>query len=424
MMCCPRPTKQVLLSVLVLIVSMPLHITAQYPKRRVPVRKHREPAAGVRFVSGQSTLKIPFELSDNFILLQARVNDSRPLWFIFDTGANSSVINAGLVKELKLETRGKVGGNASGGKIEAELLSGLSLSVPGVTVSNQTIASLPIDIFSPALGKPIGGIIGYDFIKQFVVEVDYAAKVINLYSPATFNRSVSGEILPIKFINRKPFVSAKIKLDGRDAVEGMFMIDTGSDGVMSVNAPFAKTHQFLKFLPAVRQSSSGGAGGISETIMARVETIQLGRLTINNPLIEFSQATQGTDTLSSYAGLLGGEVFRRFTLVVDYPRQRIILEPNAYFSEPVEADMSGLDLMADGEDFKNLVINEVTANSPGAEAGLKEEDELVAVDGRPVSELGLDQVRQMFKQEGKEYLLNIKRGEQTLQISIKLRRLL
>jgi hypothetical protein len=85
MRCYPRPTKQVLLSVLVLIVSMPLHITAQYPKRHVPVQKHREPAPGVRFVSGQSALKIPFELSNNFILLQVRVNDSRPLWFIFDT---------------------------------------------------------------------------------------------------------------------------------------------------------------------------------------------------------------------------------------------------------------------------------------------------------------------------------------------------
>lgn len=82
-------------------------------------------------------------------------------------------------------------------------------------------------------------------------------------------------------------------------------------------------------------------------------------------------------------GDLGGEVFRRFTLVLDYSRQRIILEPNAYLLEPVEADMSGLELMAEGEDLQTLVVNEVAADSPAAAAaGLKEEDELVAVDGR------------------------------------------
>lgn len=425
MMYFPRSNRQVLLlSILVLILSMPLHITAQYPRRGASVRKPQAHAPGVRFASGQSALKIPIEISNNIIILQTQVNDSRPLWFIFDTGANSSVINAGLVKELKLRTGGKVGGTASGGKIEAELISGTSLSVPGVTVFNQTIASLPIDAFSPVFGKPIGGIIGYDFIKQFMVEVDYAAKVMNLYSPASFNRSVTGEVLPVKFINRKPFISAEIKLEGHDAVEGVFMIDTGADGVMSVNAPFVKIHQFLKSLSMVRQSKSGGAGGISESVTARVQNIRVGRFIIRNPLVEFSKATEGTDTLSTYAGLLGGEVFRRFTLILDYSRQRIIFEPNAYLAEPVEADMSGLDLMADGEDLKNLVVNEVAANSPGVEAGLKGEDELVAVDGRPVSEIGLDQIRQKFKQEGKEYSLSIKRGEQTLQVKIKLRRLM
>jgi C-terminal processing protease CtpA/Prc len=84
--------------------------------------------------------------------------------------------------------------------------------------------------------------------------------------------------------------------------------------------------------------------------------------------------------------------------------------------------MSGIELAADGEDFKTLVVNEVAADSPAAEAGLKEEDELVTIDSRPVAEFGLDKIRQMFRQEGKEYLLGIKRGEQTLQVKIKLRR--
>jgi hypothetical protein len=62
-------------------------------------------------------------------------------------------------------------------------------------------------------------------------------------------------------------------------------------------------------------------------------------------------------------------------------------------------------------------------NIPSA-AGLKGEDELVAIDGRPVSEIGSGQFRQLLKQEGKEYSLTVKRGEQALQVRIKLKRLL
>jgi len=415
---------QALLILLALIFLMPLPATAQHIKSGAQVRRPHAPAPSVRFASGQTAFNIPFELSNNIILLRAQVNDSPPLWFIFDTGANTSVINARLVKELKLQAGRKVGGSASGGRIEAELIRGVSLSLPGVAVFNQTIAALPIDAFSQVFGKPLAGIVGYDFIKQFVVEIDYSANMMNLYSPTSYNRRGAAETLPIRFINRKPFVSARIKLEGREAIEGAFMIDTGADAVMSINAPFVKRHQFLNALSSSRRSNSGGAGGTSQAITARVENVQLGRFVINRPLVEFSQATEGTDALSSYAGLLGGEVFRRFTLVLDYPRERIILEPNAYLREPVEADMSGLELMADGEDLKTVVVNEVAAGSPGSAAGLKEEDELVAIDGRPVSEIGLGQIRQLLKHEGNEYSLTVKRGGQALQVKIKLKRLL
>jgi len=88
-------------------------------------RKSQNPVLSFQFASGQSALKIPFELSNNLILVQAQLNDSQPLWFIFDTGANSSIVDAQLVKKLKLRTRGKAQGSASGGAIEAELIPGL-----------------------------------------------------------------------------------------------------------------------------------------------------------------------------------------------------------------------------------------------------------------------------------------------------------
>jgi hypothetical protein len=121
--CLTPTTRMILPSICVLIFSTPLHATAQSPGRGSSVRKHKDPARDVRFSSGQSSLKLPFELSNNFILLQVQVNHSRPLWFVFDTGSSSSIINARLIKELNLQTKGRIRGSATGKAIEAELIS-------------------------------------------------------------------------------------------------------------------------------------------------------------------------------------------------------------------------------------------------------------------------------------------------------------
>src|SRR5262245_1330796 len=108
-------TRVILLCVWVLLFSIPFQTAAQHPRRGTSVRKSQNPPSSFRFASGQIALRIPFELSNNFILLQVQVNDSQPLWFIFDTGASASLIDAQLVKKLNLRTRGKAQGTAGGG---------------------------------------------------------------------------------------------------------------------------------------------------------------------------------------------------------------------------------------------------------------------------------------------------------------------
>ena len=102
----------------------------------------------------------------------------------------------------------------------------------------------------------------------------------------------------------------------------------------------------------------------------------------------------------------------------------MMLEPNAQFSAPFEADMSGLDLATEGEDFSVVVVNEVEKGSPAAEAGIQDEDIITAIDGRPVKEFTVSEIRKMFMQDGKEYLMSLKRGQKELQTKLKLRRLI
>lgn len=399
---------------------------AAHAQRRRRSRATGKPQVSVpksRFDSGQSALKIPFDLLNNLVLLQLRVNNSQPLWFILDTGANSSVIDARVQKNLGLRTKARARGTSSGKAIAAGLISGVSFTLPGVEVSNLTVASLPLDPFAPFMARRISGIIGYDLISQFVVEIDYADRTINLYAPSAYHYTGAGARLPIKFIDKNPFIEVSLTMEGRAPLKGKFAAATGSSGALLLNKPFVVAHRLLQTVIQTTPGNTGGVGGLSRTLVARVKNIRIGRFDIDNPIVSFSQATKGEQASAAYDGVVGGEVLRRFKMILDYSRRQIILEPNAHLPEAVEEDMSGFEFVAEGEDFGTYVINEIIPNSPAAAAGLREEDELTEIDGRRVTELGFEQIRQMFRREGKEHLLSITRGGRKLQVKIKLRRL-
>ena len=110
-----------------------------------------------------------------------------------------------------------------------------------------------------------------------------------------------------------------------------------------------------------------------------------------------------------------------FRLILDYARQRIILEKNAQFDAPYEHDMSGVALSLAGEHFK---IEAVIDGSPAAEAGLQVGDLITQVDGQKASATDLGELRQAFKQAGNTHRLQIKRGDEQCEAALTLRRLI
>jgi S1-C subfamily serine protease len=210
----------------------------------------------------------------------------------------------------------------------------------------------------------------------------------------------------------------------QQSFEGTFEIDTGGDGVMVVSKPFVKAHGLDELITNRRAGNSGGAGGTVGASDGRVAGVRLGKFTLKRPIVTLIQAKAGEQATEKFDGIVGGEFFRRFKLIIDYTRRRVILEPNAHLNDPVEADMSGLELAGEGDDFRQYVVNEVLANSPASEAGFKEEDVLATIDARPASSFTLEQIRALLRREGEEHALTVKRGDETLTFRVKLRRLL
>ena len=102
----------------------------------------------------------------------------------------------------------------------------------------------------------------------------------------------------------------------------------------------------------------------------------------------------------------------------------MILEPNRNLSEPYNFDASGMSLAAGGSDLKTIKVRSLVENSPATEAGIQAGDIILVMDGKSVSDLTLEQIRKMFRQPGRSFVLGVKRDAATMEIAITSRKLI
>jgi hypothetical protein len=129
---------------------------------------------------------IPFELVNKTIFIQVTVAHT-PLRFVLDTGDKYAVIDLSTAKSLGLELGDQVpvGG---GGKdtVMGNFLKNSQFSVTGLgNFAQPLFIAVPLEDLAKVSGHEFAGILGYDFISKFVIEIDYLKQAITLHDQAT-----------------------------------------------------------------------------------------------------------------------------------------------------------------------------------------------------------------------------------------------
>jgi predicted aspartyl protease len=369
-----------------------------------------------------SDVRIPFEEADGHIFLKVRINNSGPVWFGLDTGATRSLIDLRYAESLRLksESTRQIGG--AGGYEEAVIFENVSINLPGADLDNQTLWGLDLSAISSAKGRQMAGILGYELFKRFVVDIDYIANRLSLHEPLAYEYRGSGQSIPL---NVQPdgeiYVQARVQAPGGNPIEGAFVVDTGGGGNLLLARRFVEQHRIMESVGKTLPTRGGGVGGEIQLSMGRLKSLELGRFVITHPLTGFTKV--GEVAAAGKAGNIGGGFLRRFRVIFDYSRKRMILEPNSRLTEADEFDMSGAALMSEPPAFDVIKVVRVRPDSPSAEAGLKPQDIIIAVDGQLATTLSLGQIRKMFRVEH-ECRLEVKRGGQIIEVKLKLRRLI
>lgn len=366
--------------------------------------------------------QLPFEQDGNMIFVAVRANGSKPLSFGLDTGAYLSVVNTSIAQQLGLKTGSQGVGFGAGGRVASINLPDITLDVGGALMKDLDLSAMDLVALENSMGRNMDGILGAELFQRYVVEIDYERKEITLYEPADFVYRGRGEILPLSFYHRHPYVRARVALPGIEPVEGEFVIDAGSNFPVILLPSFIEQKNLRESLPPTVAIFGRGVGGEILMPIGRASALELGGVRLESPITAFPAS--GWFGERGKAGNIGSAVLRRFKVFFDYSRTRMILEPNKYFSDPFEHDMSGLSLVSESPGFKFIRINRVLAQSPAEEAGIKQGDEIISIDGRPAAEMRLVTLRDMLRQPGKMLSLQIKRRTEIILVRLKTRRLI
>ena len=344
------------------------------------------------FAQGASSVTVPFELVNNHMYVDVKLNGRGPYRLLCDTGG-ANIVTPELAAELGLKTEGQLEGSGVGEKSEDVGLTKVDrLEIGDAFLDKQVFYVFPLGEFGRVEGIRALGLIGYEVFKRFVVRIDYEGHRLTLDNPASFKYAGNGVRVPFKFKDHIPQVQGEI-----DGIAGTFDLDTGSRASLDLMAPFVEKHGLkAKYQPKFEGVTGWGVGGPSRSAIARATVLKLGEVTIERPVIELTLQTKGAFTDQYVAGNVGAGVLKRFNLVFDYNGQVIYFERNANDAQPDVFDRSGMWLnVGEGNDFFEVI--DVIAGGPADQAGLKVGDQIRSVDGVAVNKMALYGLRQRFK---------------------------
>lgn len=336
---------------------------------------------------------LPYKPVGSTVLLPVSVNGGSPGWFILDSGANSCVLSKAFAQSMGLRPAGTGAATGAGrGSVPYDRyqqpvsfkVGGLPLTCPMNRVIGLDLSNQPA-----VIGATVDGILGTDFFAQYVIEIDYANQVVRAYDPAAFRYTGDGCHVPMKIDKRRlPLVSARLTVEGDRSADRMLLLDTGSQGAVD--------DDWVEQSNALRSIVGGvGIGQTFETRMGRFTKVRIGCFDISD-----------VPGASGGVALVGGEVLRHFTLIFDWPRGDLILEPGAGFAHSL-AD-SGIAGLSFRREDALVRIDHVSPGTPAAGAGFKAGDILERLDGTPASAFGFDQLGQIFRR-ARSYRLDILR---------------
>ena len=416
-----------------IISNSTIEIQEKPTSKKVMLKPISDEKFGFQLAKRRKITRIPFEFQANLVIVPVRVNNSDTLRFILDTGVTSILITDPQIAKLqrmKFVRNVKISGAGQGTDIEAGIVLDNTITMGDMIGYRQNLVVLKEDVLklSEFVGSPIHGIIGYEIFNRFTVTIDFLTNELILENPEHYKYKPSkGERFPITIEDNKPYLNTIELINDKQNVPLKVILDTGAGHAISLDAN--RNNRIPMPEKVVKAQLGRGLSGIINGSLGRISKLRLGKFEMKNLVASFpdssSYRTKGMELIERH-GNIGCEFLRRFKVTFNYRDQYIVLKPiNRRMKEPFEHNMSGIELMAKGNDYHEYMIDRVIENSPADNAGLLQGDQVMFINNKSSKDISISEIYKLFqKGEGKNVNLIMNREGKLFFATINLRRLI
>lgn len=328
--------------------------------------------------------------------------------FMLDSGASAVIIDKSVVGQVDepLGYHNLIDGE--GHRVKVEFFEALPMQV-GKTewTSPQPVGVFDFSGIQAACGRKIEGVLGVPFFKTHIIQLDYDRQAVSILPADTVPEEHWGTAVALK-LNEHGVPLVPIQLPGVGAE--LCAIDTGLTKALSLN-----------WATCLELETNGDFSRRSDTLTAvasGVESIREGVVS-KVRLRDFEH-----DGLAAYCSkgpsAIGLKYLKRFRVTIDLANRVAYFAKGKSFDEP-ELRTMGFGGVRQG---KKTVITALQQGSPGDAAGLKNGDELISAEGKPVrglpnAEIGW-RIRQLSHKGTKPVTLTIRRDGKIRELQLDL----
>ena len=278
--------------------------------------------------------QLPFEIIRNKVILPVRINNSRPLKIILDSGMPGQgvlLFKKELQDELNLDALENAQVRGAGQGMESHAVRSVpqTLKIGDIKFKNQPIIILQNDTMR---NFPTDGVMGNTIFGPHTVLFDFEEKIITLMESGSFVPDSSWESLDMTFNDHGiPFIQVSISIRGDEEVPINVYIDSASSEALELLV--RPNQKFI--LPEKLETRYLGRGlsGDINGLFGKVAKLRLGSFILIDVPTAFPKA-EVRSRQPDADGIICNASFLRFQVVFDFNEKKLYLKPNRRFEKP------------------------------------------------------------------------------------------
>ncbi|MEZ4960963.1 MAG: hypothetical protein R2830_14155 [Saprospiraceae bacterium] len=268
---------------------------------------------------------IPFTLTPyNNISIQAVLNKVDTLHLMFHTAENSvNLTKEATKKTTNLNLDGVVEADSWGGGGTTRYCDHNSLQIGKFHWDNIRIWE------DENAGKLTDGKFGPNLFKDKIIEIDFDNSMLVIYSALP---TIGEGYEQLNLVFKRGFMYIKGQLDiGGNIYDNDFLIHSGFGGTILLDDNFVGTYNIGNKLQTISESElKDSFGNVLKTKKAILPALSLGKTSFQEVPIGFFDGAIGRQKMS----VLGGDMLKRFNLIIDLQQAYIYLRANGLNGVP------------------------------------------------------------------------------------------